>query len=150
MANRRSLGDALTMTPDKMAFIQGAPAQPAAETPISLVAAPVPDSFPEDVEERGEELSESLTSFRPESPSRQQHRRSRGRSSRPEREPQDNSLLLGMANLLVPLTTRLQPATAAALKRAGLEQRLRGAQPATVQQIVEIAVAEWLQEHDYL
>ncbi len=150
MANRRSLGDALTMTPDKMAFIQGTPAQPAAEKPISIVTTPAPVSPSEEGEERGEEPTESFSSPRSDSPSRPQSRRSRRRSSRPEREPPDDSLLLGMANLLVPLTTRLQPATAAALKRAGLEQRLRGAQPATVQQIVEIAVAEWLQEHDYL
>lgn len=150
MANRRSLGDALTMTPDKMAFIQGTPAQPAAEKPISIVTTPAPVSPSEEGEERGEEPTESFTSPRSDAPSRPKSRRFRGRSSRTEREPQDNSLLLGMANLLVPLTTRLQPATAAALKRAGLEQRLRGAQPATVQQIVEIAVAEWLQEHEYL
>lgn len=150
MANRRSLGDALSMTPDKMAFIQGAPAQPAAEKPISIVTAPVPVSPSEEGEERGEEPTESLSSPRSDSLSRPQNRRSRGRSSRQERDPPDDSLLLGMANLLVPLTTRLQPATAAALKRAGLEQRLRGAQPATVQQIVEIAVAEWLQQHEYL
>ena len=58
--------------------------------------------------------------------------------------------MLGMANLLVPLTTRLQPSTAAALKRAGLEQKLRGQNPATVQEIVEIAVSEWLEQNSFL
>ena len=153
MVNRRSLGDALTMTPDKMAFIQGANAQVEsvkAIPPQPLAVAPEPIQEVPEAEERGDDLPEESLTTRPEATSRMQTRRSRGRSSRPERERQDDSIMLGMANLLVPLTTRLQPPTAAALKRAGLEQRLRGAQPATVQQIVEIAVAEWLEQHDYL
>ena len=56
----------------------------------------------------------------------------------------------GLTNLLVPLTTRLQPANAAALKRAGLEQRLKGAQPATAQEIAEEAIQFWLEENGYL
>jgi hypothetical protein len=51
---------------------------------------------------------------------------------------------------LVPLTTRLQPSTAAALKRAGLEQKLRGEQPATVQEIAEEAIQEWLRDNGYM
>jgi hypothetical protein len=74
-------------------------------------------------------------------------RRSRARGRNEETE---DSILLGMSRRWVPLTTKLQPRTAAALKRAGLEQRLRGSDPATVQEIVEIAVADWLEQHDYL
>lgn len=58
--------------------------------------------------------------------------------------------MLGIANLLVPLTTRLQPTTAAALKRAGLEQKLRGQSPGTVQEIAEEAIQSWLRDYGYL
>jgi len=52
--------------------------------------------------------------------------------------------------VLVPLTTRLQPKTADALRRAYLEQKLRRQQPATQQEIVEAALVEWLNSHGYL
>lgn len=52
--------------------------------------------------------------------------------------------------VLVPLTTRLMPATAEALRRAHLEQKLRRATPSTQQEIVEAAVTEWLRAHDFL
>ncbi len=55
-----------------------------------------------------------------------------------------------MTNLLVPLTTRLSPSTAAALKRAGLEQKLYGRQPGTVQEIAEDAIRAWLTSEGYL
>jgi hypothetical protein len=58
--------------------------------------------------------------------------------------------MLGMANLLVPLTTRLSPSTAAALKRAGLEQKLYGREPGTVQEIAEDAIRSWLATEGYL
>jgi hypothetical protein len=46
--------------------------------------------------------------------------------------------------LLVSLTTRLSPATAGALRRAALEQRLQRRRPHTQQEIVEAAVRHWL------
>lgn len=66
------------------------------------------------------------------------------------RLPQGDEHLLGVANLLMPLTTRLQPITAAALKRAGLEQKLRGHSPGTVQEIAEEAIQNWLRDYGYL
>ncbi len=51
---------------------------------------------------------------------------------------------------LVPLTTRLQAETADALRRAHLEQRLRRQTPDTVQEIVEEGVARLLREMGYL
>lgn len=148
MANRRSLGDALALTPDKLAFIQGAPAKPALvvaepviENPVKVepvIAVEVPD-----VEEGREEPRG------PRPTSRNQNRRSSARKT--DNRPSESDMqMLGMANLLVPLTTRLQPSTAAALKRAGLEQKLRGQNPATVQEIVEIAVSEWLEQNSFL
>ena len=58
--------------------------------------------------------------------------------------------MAGMVNLLVPLTTRLTPVVATALKRAGLEQKLYGRKPSTVQEIAEEAIKSWLESEGYL
>lgn len=148
MVNRRSLGDGLSMTPSKLAFIQGTPQ--AAEPAVTSAPAPSEGvTEPDSGEER--QLSEGVSqaSERVDIPTRSPSRRTKTRI-RTERDTAPTPSGIGMANLLAPLTTRLQPATAAALKRAGLEQKLRGAQPATVQEIAEVAITEWLIDNDYL
>lgn len=146
MANRRTLGDAMTLSSDKLAFIQGTAGKPAAivSPPANPEIAPVSvtPSQPEPQQPAAAEGSDAPTSS-----ARTTTRRSRPRS---RNEETDDSILLGMSRRWVPLTTKLAPSTAAALKRAGLEQRLRGATPATVQDIVEIAVSTWLADNDYL
>lgn len=147
MANaRRSLGDALAMTPDKLAFIQGASATQEAkpsqtvELPKSVLATEKPTVLTEVIEsERAEVQSERPAPRSPRKPSRE----------RDYLEFNDDAML-SMANLLVPLTTRLQPRTAAALKRAGLEQKLRGRKPSTVQEIAEEAIQKWLRDSKYI
>lgn len=140
MAERRSLGAALDLSPEKRAFIQGGPASKKT-VPVTAKAAP-----PE-VEVSAEIHDEPTSQVeRAAQPVRRQ------RSGRQARAPlpQGNDVFLGIANLLVPLTTRLQPPTAAALKRAGLEQKLRGQSPGTVQEIVEGAIQSWLRDYGYL
>ena len=140
MVERRSLNTALELSPDQMAFIKGGapeaeklpspvPSQatgypPASDSPDNAEAAPLPTG---------------------RSARRTRHRRH-------ARDPvmETEGLPLGIANLLVPLTTRLQPSTAVALKRAGLEQRLRGKSPATMQEIAEEAIQHWLHDYGYL
>lgn len=56
----------------------------------------------------------------------------------------------GRRKYLVPLTTRLNLEAADSLRRAGLVNRLRGASPSTVQEIVELAVMEWLEREGFL
>jgi hypothetical protein len=56
----------------------------------------------------------------------------------------------GRRRHLVPLTTRLTLEAADSLRRAGLVNRLRGASPSTVQEIVELAVMEWLEREGFL
>lgn len=137
MAERRSLGQAI-LSPDKLAFIQsGLPPEPPAKT--SSVVSAVPETSEED--ETAESSSE---------PARRPTSRSRGPRRAKPVEPSLQPDYFGLANVLVPLTTRLRPTTAAALKRAGLEQRLRGQEPATVQEIAEEAITEWLREAGYL
>lgn len=60
----------------------------------------------------------------------------------------DTSRLL--ANLLVPVTVRLRPEVASALKRASLERQLNGIETYTQQDIVEEALLPWLKAEGLL
>ena len=147
MANaRRSLGDALAMTPDKLAFIQGAnaaqEAKPTQTVEVPKTVSPIEEPIA---------LTEAIEAERAEVQSERPAARSPRKQSR-ERDYSEfnDEAMLSMANLLVPLTTRLQPRTAAALKRAGLEQKLRGRKPSTVQEIAEEAIQLWLRNAKYL
>ena len=51
---------------------------------------------------------------------------------------------------LIPVTVRLRPEVAAALKRASLERQLSGAEPNTQQEIVEQALKPWLEKEGVL
>lgn len=51
---------------------------------------------------------------------------------------------------LVPVTIRLQPSVAGALKRASLERELAGEHLYTQQEIVESTLAVWLKDNGYL
>ena len=143
---RRSLGDALAMTPDKLAFIQGANAAQEAK-PTQTVELPKAESLHEEPIAPTEVIEAERAEVQSERPA--------ARSPRKQSRERDYSefndeAMLSMANLLVPLTTRLQPRTAAALKRAGLEQKLRGRKPSTVQEIAEEAIQLWLRNAKYL
>lgn len=50
---------------------------------------------------------------------------------------------------LVPLTTRVHPDTAEALRNAHLQQQIARRKPDTKQDIVEAALRLWLAEHGY-
>jgi hypothetical protein len=51
---------------------------------------------------------------------------------------------------LIPVTVRLRPEIAGALKRASLERQLQGEELYTQQDIVEQALEPWLREEGYL
>ncbi len=51
---------------------------------------------------------------------------------------------------LIPVTVRLRPEVAAALKRASLERQLSGAEPNTQQEIVEQSLKPWLKKEGVL
>ena len=151
------MGAAIDVSADKLAFIKGGvPSTPVSQfaeerspvevaVPVSVapaaVQAPIISSeIPATTEmEREMDEGESSESVR---------RKTRQRSKR-ETAMRDEPML-GLVNMLVPLTTRLSPSTAAALKRAGLEQKLYGRQPGTVQEIAEEAIKEWLNGQGYL
>ncbi len=156
-AKRRTMGAAIDVSADKLAFIKGGvPSTPinqlTEEMALAEVAAPiatvaptaqqpaVSSEIPATIElEREVDEGESSESSR---------RKTRPRSKR-ETAMRDEPML-GLVNMLVPLTTRLSVSTAAALKRAGLEQKLYGRQPGTVQEIAEEAIKEWLNGQGYL
>ena len=50
---------------------------------------------------------------------------------------------------LIPITVRLRPEIAGALKRASLERQLAGAELFSQQEIVERALATWLRENGH-
>lgn len=134
MTTRRSLGSALEMSPDKQAFIRGErqltndvndtrpSAPPAIHRPLNAL----------------HPLSEAPQSF--ELPDVPFEAAQRSESARPS--------LLG--EVLVPLTTRIRPETANALRRAYLEQKLAQRTPATQQEIIEEALTAWLRGHRFL
>ena len=136
MAERRSLGDAMTLTPEKVAFIRGSTAK-AEKTPPSAKAK-------EDIEKTIE--TEAPAKVEIEENARPQRRRSRGKVLAQE-EPQAGEIL---DRMLVPVTIRLQNRTAQALKRASLERELQRLRPHKVQDIAEEAIADWLAKSDYL
>lgn len=132
MVERRSLGQAIDITPEKLAFIQG---QDKKET-----------SKAETPQEKTVELErKSASSARPSEPTQKTMRRTRNRAS--SLAPTSDQIL---DQVLVPVTIRLQHRTSQALKRAYLEQRLHHSKPDTQQEIVEEAVSDWLQKQGFL
>lgn len=49
----------------------------------------------------------------------------------------------------VPLTTRCSPELASKLKRASLERQLNGQEPCQMQDIIEVALEDWLENNGY-
>lgn len=129
MAERRTLGDALTMSPEKLAFIKGD--ESAVKSSLSN---------PEPVV-RTIELASTDThdANKPETRTRTTARRQRPRSE--ATLPNASDVL---DDLLVPLTTRLPHRLVQSLRRICLEQRLRHAKPDSIQEIIETAIESWL------
>ncbi len=141
MSKRRQLGAALDISPEQRAFISGVPipAKSVEATPIVLSETHAVQEL-EPTPALGAEAA--VSSVEPQQVKR--------RARHQRRNVEESSFSAPMANLLAPLTTRLSPSTAAALKRAGLEQKLYDKKPSTVQEIVECAVREWLTQEGYL
>lgn len=135
MAERRSMNEALNMSPEKLAFIKQ---DPRAEAPIGKVSNTV------DVVDMTTR-KESPVSAAPEPEPEESEQPIP--APRPDR---DSMKRQAAASALIPLTTRLQQATATALRRAYLERKLEGYANATQQEIVEEALQMWLSSQGYL
>ena len=130
MAERRTLGDALTMSPETLAFIKGdeSAVKSSLSNPVPVVRT-IELASTETHEANKPELSTTRTT---------------ARRHRPRSEatlPNANEVL---DDLLVPLTTRLPHRLVQSLRRVCLEQRLRHAKPDSIQEIVETAIESWL------
>lgn len=69
---------------------------------------------------------------------------STGQSSAPVASPTTTQVVRA------PISTRIRADFAQALKRASLERQLSGAEPNTLQDILEEAIEPWLKSHSYL
>lgn len=140
MADRRSMADALRLSRETVSFIQGdATESRLGATEKSRVSTKkqtrIKASAPVDTDDKSDSVLV-------------QPARGRSQSASVPTWPQD--CIPAAAHLLVPLTTRLQFGTARILRRACLEQKLKGALPATQQEILEAAIQEWLRQNGYL
>jgi hypothetical protein len=137
MVERRSMGEAMTVNQKAVSFIKsGIPGD--AVAPLDEDKKSAGDLRPQPEEPRTAE-THVLRRGRP----RQKSARVRAHDQRPD----GNTLLDGV---LLPITTRLHHRTVQALRRAYLEQKLNHLEPSTQQEIIEVAVHEWLRRHGYL
>lgn len=150
MANRRLLGAAMNLSEDKLAFIKSGTTAPslAQERVSAPTGATLEEkSVPSDSERHGPQAPDiELDRIETRSP------RGRNRTTATKRVTIEtsggNDDFYGQA--LVPLTTRLRAPTADALRRACLEQKLARRSPNTQQEIVELALLDWLRIRNYL
>jgi hypothetical protein len=138
------MGTALELDSDKLAFIHGERA--VVEEGTQPEKLPAMDRFLDKPEPAGPEPGPSRT--------RARRRGRRSKMAPPELlvDPEilDRNHVGDFPTFLVSLTTRLSPATAEALRRAALEQRLQRRRPHTQQEIVEAAVRHWLATNGFL
>ena len=124
------------MSPEKLAFIKQG-------TVGAIHAEPLPQP----------ETSKTIELQRPDPD--ESFRMPRVKSSRPQsrvrvsRDEQAHASEI-LDQVLIPVTIRLPHRTTQALRRAYLEQRLKHSKPDTQQEIVEIALVEWLLSHGFL
>jgi len=147
MAERRGMGEAMALTPEKMAFIQGGLTGP---QPVASAAEPSPVSSPQ----AETAPNSAIAVAEPPSPVRvRPSRPGRSRGASPVRieEPEPTEVVAGFSgSILVPLTTRLPLQTVDALRRACLEQKLTRRRPNTQQEILEAALTAWLRQQGFL
>ncbi len=147
----------MTLSPEKLAFIQGGaerpaeairkergPGRPPKAKTIEMQLPSQPNVSEAASAEKRSGQTPSAGAF--DGSGETERKRKRRPTSRSEAPAASEVLSL----VLVPLTTRLQHKTAQALRRAYLEQRLRHMKPDTQQEIVEEALLDWLERNDYL
>src|ERR1051326_1016254 len=129
MVERRSMTDAMALTPEKLAFIHGDQAKPEQGSKVSR-----PQVV--EVQAPGERV-DSAKQVKATPPERRRGRRPKtvqpALVSPVVSDEAEGSQFL--PPLLASITTRLSPATAEALRRAALEQKLKRRRPHTQQEI---------------
>jgi len=142
MAERRTMTDAFSLTPEKVAFIQ----RGSQEKKI------VPQAEVRSTANRSDSASFGSNASRVETTSHELSTTAKPAQTFSEaassEQTADARPLIGQH--LVALTTRLHARTAEALRRAYLEQKLRQVSPSTQQELVQLAVDQWLERNGYL
>lgn len=128
MTERRSLGEALSLSTEKLAFIKGQ--ESSTEEPSEKSRKPRTKTI---------DLSSVEETLDPE-----QEPRIRRPRSRQESEPTIPNASEVLNEVLVPLTTRLPHRLVQSLRRLCLEQRLQHAKPDSIQEIIETCIEDWL------
>lgn len=140
---RRNMDEALSLGPKALDFIQGGnlaekvEEQPRGKEPDKKKPAATKPKRPKRLPKRKREGDQPALAAAEVAP-----------KPAPTAPAESGGTLVGQ--LLVPLTTRLQPKTAEMLRRACLEQKLAGKRPHSQQEIVELATQAWLRENGYL
>jgi hypothetical protein len=133
MVDRRSLGEALALSPEKMAFIQGGDVTGGA-VPSKAVAKNTTRTI-----ELPSSTKSDVAALTPEAvPTRERQRRPRASETA---RPESDELL---DKMLVPVTTRLPNGLVQSLRRLCLEQKIHHAKPDSIQEVVHAALEEWL------
>jgi hypothetical protein len=143
MVERRTISDAVDLTPKLEAFIKTgippAPTQPMRPSePASATSVP------------SETVVDMPTSTGGSTRLRTRSRRTPRRADVNEGGEAESQTASLLGEMLVPLTTKLRRKTVHSLRRAYLEQKLNGQTPATQQEIIEEAVHEWLSRNGFL
>jgi hypothetical protein len=133
MNEKRTLVSALTMTPEKRAFIEGGP-RPMSQLGSERAVPPEPEAQDSDQQDNIDESQPVVGD----------PRRRRRRQGRVRREEEPLASMSRFRNLRMPLTTSLRPEMLDALRRLSLERRLSGVVPSAIQEIVEEALEQWL------
>ncbi len=149
MAERRSLSNAMELTPEKLAFIQNTPVVKQRAVPVR--ATPSPTAVPQAEVEAEDSSAEAVSMMERAA----EERRGTASPRKPRRtaSPQvslSNTPAPNLDHFRVGVTVRIHPHIADALRRAHLEQKLRRQSPDTQQEIVEAALSEWLRQSGYL
>ncbi|MBN9521516.1 hypothetical protein J0H58_23855 [bacterium] len=151
MAERRSLVAGIEeiggVDPDtaRAFIVQERPRNEAKASPVRVVPDPV-SAAPSEVEV-DDSVSESEESGGEEKKRQPAAAQKRAKATPSQKRPHQQRLL---ATLLVPVTVRLRPEIASALKQASLQRQLNGEELYTQQDIVEEALVPWLQAEGLL
>ncbi|QDT52792.1 hypothetical protein Pan44_08040 [Caulifigura coniformis] len=147
MVDRRGLSQAMGLSSDKLAFITGKAPSPEVEDSTSELTFDVETS----VSSAPVAEIETPGTSKPEHATARTRRPHRPRSSSRQADIKFTPEPVGLYGpIKVPLTIRLNPQTADALRRACLEQKLARRTPNSQQEIAEIAIAGWLREQGHL
>ena len=146
MSRHRSLAEAISQDPEKVKFIQGTHSETCKPANTTTQIAVAPDSNESEIavhanSEKGMPTTRGKTAKAVKtSQMNEDDSREGGTIAHPRPR---------LTHAVVPVTTRFKQETAEALRRASLERKLAGETPSTQQQIVELAVAGWLENNGY-